>query len=348
MLIVFDALDECDDKESMAEFIQNIIDVFRDERRLAIRIFCTSRIEEHLQDKLQAPTVHALDLRNFDAHADIRKFFRYRLSDIHKKCPAMRSLHPWPADTDLEALVCKSEGSFIFAETLVNFINDGTDLPHRKIQKALTTDAGLDTLYAEVLSVAPRTIHFERVIGTVMLLSRPIPVTFLGYLLHLETADVLQALFGLQSILLIPANDNQPVQLFHTSLRDFLITQPRSGPFFIDPPTRHLCIATDCLVAIMIPPENGVFDDEARDYACFNWCNRVLSALTESGAVNIFGSASGDAFVNCIRDFAERSVDFWVNTIISKGTRRILDILRSALSRLKVSQIFCIKSGIWS
>jgi hypothetical protein len=48
MLIVIDALDECDDKDAMAEFIQSLMDVCQENRRLLFRVFCASRIEEHL------------------------------------------------------------------------------------------------------------------------------------------------------------------------------------------------------------------------------------------------------------------------------------------------------------
>src|ERR1700733_6339915 len=109
---------------------------------------------------------------------------------------------PWPPDEDIEALVQKSEGSFIFADTLVNFINDGHELPHRKIQKALVETSGLDTLYSQVLSKVPRGNNISRVVGTVMLLGEPLSITYLGYLLQLDAADVLQALLGLQSVLL--------------------------------------------------------------------------------------------------------------------------------------------------
>jgi hypothetical protein len=142
MVIVLDALDECDDKDPMAELIQSIIDTFQEKRRLPVRIFCTSRIEEHLRKKLEDPTVYPLDLQRFDATVDIRRFLRSRFSTIHRENQTMRSIPPpWPSDRDIETLVRKSEGSFIFADTLVNFINDGTDFPHRKIKEALRADA---------------------------------------------------------------------------------------------------------------------------------------------------------------------------------------------------------------
>ena len=46
----------------------------------------------------------------------------------------MRNLTlPWPSEADLDEIVWRLAGSFIFAFTLVNFVNDGSDLPHRKL-----------------------------------------------------------------------------------------------------------------------------------------------------------------------------------------------------------------------
>jgi hypothetical protein len=341
MLIVIDGLDECPDKNLMADLIQSIIDMFHMKHQLPIRVFCTSRIEEHLRQKLQSNRILMLDLHDFNACADIRTFFRYHLSKIYKENRTMHSLpQPWPADADLDTLVLQSDGSFIFADTLVNFINDGNDYPYRKIQKALTMDAGLDTLYAEVLSAAPHTSHFERIIGTIMLLHQPLSIISLGHLLQLETADVLQALLGLQSILLIPTDDDQPVKFIHNSLRDFLMVQSRSRTLCINPPIRHLSIAIDCLLAIGSQPKNGVYYDGAQGYACLYWCDHFLQGLSESRGDHLFCSPLGASFISCLIDFSLQSLDFWINTVICNGKGEIVNLLGAAISSLEVSQIF--------
>jgi len=136
MAIVIDALDECKDKDLMVEFIMIIIDVFWDNHRLLFQVFFTSRVEEHIWRKLEAPPAHSaiypLALQDFDARVDIRTFFKSHFSTIYKENHrVLQNLPcPWPSDSDLEALVQKSDGSFIFAVTLINFINDGSDLPH--------------------------------------------------------------------------------------------------------------------------------------------------------------------------------------------------------------------------
>jgi hypothetical protein len=339
MVIVIDALDECDDKDLVGDFIESVTMMFEAKPRLPIRFFFTSRIEEHLRQKLHAPTIYTLGLQDFDARDDIRKYFRSQLSAIHKENRTMRNIPlPWPSDPDLEDLVRLADGSFIFASTLCNFINDGTDYPYRKIRDALGAGASLDALYTQVLSAAPPGDNFQRVIGTIMLLKAPLSITSLGYLLNLENADILQPLLGIQSIILIPGDDSKLVTVFHTSLRDFLMTQPRSRTFFIDPPTRHLSIATDCLAVLKKQPERDIVYNGTQAYACLNWYHHFHSGLAE-GEGDYVNSLLGTS-ISYLADFSQ-SLDFCINTLIYKDAiRDFLDALHLVSLMLKVSLEF--------
>jgi hypothetical protein len=347
MVIVIDALDECDDKDLMAEFIEIIIDAFREHHRLPFRIFITSRVEEHVRRKLETSAarsvIHYLALHTFDARIDILTFFQSCFSIIYEENrPLMRNISlPWPSKSDLDTLVKNSNGLFIFAVTLIDFINKGSGLPQEKLRNALMTDPDLDNLYAQVLSAAPRDHNFERVIGTIMLLRSSLSITFLAHLLRLRTEEIVHALLGIQSILMIPGNDNEPIRLFHTSLRDFLVSQPRSRDFFIDPPTRHLYIATDCLMVIMTQPENGIFYGRRQMYACLNWCDHFCRGVTEGREDTLFHSLPGASLMSCLVDFVLQPLDFWVNTVILEGdTQQVLNDLHLVSLRLEVSSVF--------
>jgi hypothetical protein len=335
MITFVDALDECDDKDLMAEFIEIVADAYRN-RRLPFRVFFTSRVEEHLRKKLEAPAarsvIYHLALQDFDAADDIRKFFRRRFDTIYEENRRlMRNMpRPWPSHTDLEALVRKASGSFIFAFTLINFVDDGQ--PHRKLPVALSAHAGLDPLYAQVLSAAPRSQEFERVMGTILLLTSNMSITALGHLLQLDNADILEALLGVQSILMIPGDDDQPVQLFHTSLRDFLTSEPRSGGFFIDPLVHHLDILLDCLKLLAIPPDTDIFfRAKASKYACINWSHHFDQWLT------IGNDPHDDSLTSYLTNFVSESFNYWVNTLLLNGSLGdMLDMLRWILLTLKV------------
>jgi hypothetical protein len=199
----------------------------------------------------------------------------------------------------------------------------------------LSAHAGLDPLYAQVLSAAPRSQEFERVMGTILLLTSNMSVIALGCLLQLDTADILEALLGVQSILMIPGDDNQPVQLFHTSLRDFLTSKPWSGDFFIDPPTRHLDILLDCLKLIAIPPDTDMFfSSEASRYACNNWCYHFDQWMT------IGNESQNSPLLSYLEKFVSESFDYWVNTLLIKGSLgHMLNTLDQSQLMLKVSSL---------
>ena len=53
LVIVIDGLDECDDKPAMAELVTAIVDTLLGDPQLPLRIFMTSRVEEHIREKLE-------------------------------------------------------------------------------------------------------------------------------------------------------------------------------------------------------------------------------------------------------------------------------------------------------
>lgn len=343
MVIVIDALDECDDKELMVEFISALISASQGSRR-HLRFFVTSRLEEHIRKPLETPAARSaiqhLALDTFDARRDIRTYLRSQFSIIYEENRRYMEFAnvslPWPPASDLEALVEKCGVSFILATTIIKFINDGNGgLPHEKIQSALTLERGLDPLYTQVLSAAPRDRHFGSVVGTIMLLITPLSIPSLACLLQLSTADIIHALMGIQSILKIPGDDAEPIQVFHTSLRDFLTLRP--SEFFVNPPIRHLYITISCLTAIESLPEDGLFYcKNGQDYACFYWCHHLHQALVERGLEDFELSTH---LMSCIQKFASQLMDAWINTVIWKGE---MPGLLTILSDLQVSSIICI------
>jgi len=111
-----------------------------------------------------------------------------------------------------------TSGSFIFTNTVVNFINDGTIPPNKKLAEALHGCVSLDELYSKILLCTRGNNRIKRVIGTVMVLRMPLFMVHLASLLHLDKAAVQHALMNIQSILIIPASDEEDIQLVHTSL----------------------------------------------------------------------------------------------------------------------------------
>jgi hypothetical protein len=142
-VIVFDALDKCSDIDLMVNFIEIVTSACLEDRLFPFHILLTSTVEEHLRKKLEAPTarsiIYPLDIRNFDASDGIHRFFLSQFPRIYgEKSMCEQGISwPWPSDLDVEALVKIAAGSFHNAVKIVDFIEDGADVPHRKLMAAL-------------------------------------------------------------------------------------------------------------------------------------------------------------------------------------------------------------------
>lgn len=340
LLIIIDAMDECDDKLLMGKFIDTIL-----KEQLPFRILITSRVEEHFRARLDTPEARSkikyLELDKFDATEDIRMLFNAsfaRMREVHSR--VLTDLpDSWPSDANRRSLVKKCEGSFIFAATLLNFL-ETTEHPKDRLKDLLTAKAGLDALYTQVFQSAfqamPRDATFDRILRTVMLTTTPLPITALEELLQLKPGYVVYPMLSIQSILKIPSKDDQPILLLHTSFRDFLESQSRSKELYINPPYCHLLIAVDCLKSICKPPKAGIFYKGGQRYACLNWFIHINHAFSISGA-NILADQQVSSLIT--DDLPGLLLELWFNTIIASEVSQVLENISSAISHLEVMSV---------
>ena len=331
-VIIIDALDECDDRVLMAEFVEAVITAGKS---WPFRILFTGRTDEHLrqifQMKAAQSVTYSLSLHDFIADKDIRMFYCEMFGDIYarNRDMDMRTVpSPWPTYQDLSLLVNNTAGVFNFASTVVAFINDGSDLPHFQLQKVLKHHDGLDPVYTHILSVAAHNKDFDTVLGTLMLLVCPLSVKSLATLLRLDPARIVHSLKGLQSILIIPKDDDNSIRPIHTSLRDFLTSLERSNNLYIRPKKRHFDIAIDCLRILCVPDSGPFFDTEcsALRYASCLWiCHLHSSMRTEM---------RDDSLIPLLIGFTSNNFNVWVNTILSvkKDTKLIYNEIDGLVS----------------
>ena len=145
----------------------------------------------------------------------------------------------------------------------------------KTLQGSIVANNFID-LYEQVLSAASWTEDFCQILGPIMVLKDNKSISFLSSLLSLPPEEVICELLGVQSIIKIPGDDNKPLMLYHTSLRDFLTIQSRSKQYFIDPPLRHLHLAKYCLQHLVKYPSKDFFESHVTKYACFNWPHHIL------------------------------------------------------------------------
>ncbi|KAJ2934087.1 hypothetical protein H1R20_g3007, partial [Candolleomyces eurysporus] len=255
-LIVLDGLDECDNKDEVQELIDGMLDFFDDNPFIPLRVFITSRVEQHIQSRLNVPGVRLDNLVDHCSDDDISTFLDV-LFKIETRCnPVIRayiSEHgEWPLPNDRRKLVQHIGGSFIFASTVFKFIMGSTveggssATPMDRLPLALKMNPGLDELYTQALARSQHLPHFPDIISTIALLEVPLPTSGIAELLGIRTYEVVNVLVNLQAIIQVPGTDDIPVTLFHTSLRDFLTTQSRSGRFFAHP-RQHVRLYLRCL-----------------------------------------------------------------------------------------------------
>ncbi|KAG6824492.1 hypothetical protein H0H87_011647, partial [Tephrocybe sp. NHM501043] len=235
MIIVVDALDECDDHSSITEFIGLLFETYD---HFPFRFLLASRIENYIDMAFttgQAPSMTCfMKLETFDAGHDISTFLTSRFDEFCKQRPRLfqNTQQMWPASKDLAALANKSGGLFIFAATVVSFIMDGKGSPQDKLQQVLNSHLGLDPLYAQVLSNANRDDAFTKVLSAIIYLKRELSITDLAKLLDLTSEVVVTRLMEIQSIIRIPPDNQGSVQLNHASFRDFLLDKTRSKEYY--------------------------------------------------------------------------------------------------------------------
>ena len=212
-------------------------------------------------------------------------------------------------------------------------------MPHKAFQCLLESGAvGLDLLYKQVLSSASKTAALHQILGTIMILEDNQSISFLSSLLNLQHEEVILGLLAVQSIIKVPGCDDQPIMLFHTSLRDFLTIRSRSEQYFIDPPQQHLCLAIHCLKHLAEYPSKDFFEGDVVNYACFNWPHHILLGFQEQEShVDEAMMSSLETLIEILLTCGGKT---WYNTILTVAgpqRERIFSYVRHGKELFQVS-----------
>jgi hypothetical protein len=239
------------------EFIDHILAFFEKHPFTPLRIFVASRVEEHIRGSLETDGVL---LGNLDSHSpqeDIEKFLQAAFEATAKRDRVIqayaRAHGEWPGKPRINKLVKHIGGSFVLASTIFKYIvqpatTEDTLTPMERLPLTFSMN-GLDDLYAQTLSRSQHLPHFRIIISTIALLRHALPIIGIANLLGIQAFEVVHVLLNLQAIIHVPGTDDKGVVTFcHSSLRDFLTTESRSGPFFASP-RFHLCLSYYCFAS---------------------------------------------------------------------------------------------------
>ncbi|KAJ6618024.1 hypothetical protein B0H10DRAFT_1796182, partial [Mycena sp. CBHHK59/15] len=126
-IFIIDGLDECKCKDIQQEILRIIATAVHGATP-PFRMIIASRPESYLCDLFRGDHLHGL-YRPFNieqAFEDVAKYFRDEFARIHQEHQGtMEAIpSPWPSPRQMEALVNKSSGYFIYASTVIRFIDD--------------------------------------------------------------------------------------------------------------------------------------------------------------------------------------------------------------------------------
>jgi len=270
-LIIIDALDECKDKEP-ASAILSILSRYVDQIP-GVKFFITGQPEPRIRSGFRlgslAPITEVLRLHEVKPEAvgrDIELFFQTQLASLAKNQSDLDFMEAWPSPLDIEILCKKAAGFFIYASTVVKFIDSEIDplterlalitsLPESTVEEG---KSGVDQLYTKVLEQVFCAVHadnsqghphFWTVVGTIVLIFNPLPIQGLSELLGYGTHHVQSTIRPLHSLLCVPENTEDPICVFHKSFPDFL-TDPdccQDKLFYVEPTVYHAEILLSCL-----------------------------------------------------------------------------------------------------
>src|SRR5260221_2146254 len=233
LVLVVDALDECDPKDAQT-ILNNMITHCA--RTPMLRILITSQPENHITSVFKrANNVEKVILHDIDSGVvaqDIQHYLECQLKSIHEQNEFPSIPLSWPSPVDLKALVQKAGKLFIWAATGVKFIGDTHILdPEGQLQIILNRSvssqkpyAELDELYHMVLSKGvsnpDRMVDFQHVLATVVLLRNPMSLQTLSKFLQIP--NIRNLLVHIQSIIPLPQDPEGKVEIYHPSFPDFI------------------------------------------------------------------------------------------------------------------------------
>ncbi|CAE6503940.1 unnamed protein product [Rhizoctonia solani] len=254
LVVVIDALDECDAKTGVELMLSLLI---RHSSSLPLRFLVTSRPEPEIYRNLVSHAfgsqLHLHDIEKSVVQHDIKTYLKDKLDDIS------------PTTEEIEQLASRSNNLFIYASTLVRQVRNGmrSAPPRFMLESVLTMvsqpakkHAGIDQLYTAILELAlggqgddigPDSAKGIRAVLEIVLCAQePIDMDTVAVLTGLSNGE--QVKYALQPLLSVLhySEKTRLVSTLHASFPDFMFNQVRSGEFFCDPSTAHRQIALKC------------------------------------------------------------------------------------------------------
>lgn len=239
-LVIIDGLDECNGDANQKLIISHVANLLHN-HNLPLTFLIASRpepqIAEYFRKDLRLAAI-TTEFKLEPSDEDIRTFFLNSFDKIRNSHPSLASIQgPWPLETDIDILVYQSSGYFIYASTVIRFVDDKDMRPAASLELALSAASspfsGLDALYTQILSTVPQK-HIPYLMSILEMSTADNYQRSLSdfeLLLQLQPGDIYIILRRLHSLLAVTDGMIYP---HHASFSDYLENKERSGIFYAD------------------------------------------------------------------------------------------------------------------
>jgi hypothetical protein len=277
VILIIDGLDECDGHQMQQEILRILGNCFSQYRN-SVRIILASRPEAHISEMTCAGDFQPLNVTG--SFEDVRRYLMDEFSRIHRTHQTMAYIpSPWPSSDEVETLVDKSSGHFIYPSTVIKFVDDPNYRPTERLALVLGTRTdpepdspfgALDELYTQILNSVPKHKRLIDILHVVVHFRWRFSACEIDQLLEIEPGDTVLALRGLCS-LLVKGSDMTCVQdpdtwtrigWNHASFMDYLRSPTRAGKFYIGGLARDMTLARSIVNALS-------YEDEGQHVAWF-------------------------------------------------------------------------------
>ncbi|KAF5309459.1 hypothetical protein D9619_012452 [Psilocybe cf. subviscida] len=260
-LLLIDGLDECESENKYSQRqILHAFDKVLAERPCPFRLLVATRDESQIRgsfNNISSPLIPLYLDDQYSPEDDIRVFVESEFKRIQKTHPLARTLDAtWPSVRDIESIVKKSSGQFIYAATVMRFVMDSSASPMlslARVQSAAQITANskspfshLDTIYTYILSQVDDQETFGDILHAQLLILDYFSIHPASMFIERMTAmNILQAYNPKYSEAMLQScvadltpiaqyTRNNGLLFYHASFPDYLLDKTRSRGYFVD------------------------------------------------------------------------------------------------------------------
>jgi len=191
-----------------------------------------------------------LGLAEAEEMQDIRSYLERKTNDIRNRHPSGAGISDrWPSESALKTIVERSGGQFIYAATVIRYIESRHRDPNQRLQHILGISppklgtnpfAALDDLYRTLMS----SVDVEnrdtvlKILGIELVKSSSqywIPMTLIWRTFFEDHFAKLNADIVLGPLASVLKYESYHIKFYHLSFAEFLLKSARSREFFVHP-----------------------------------------------------------------------------------------------------------------